>query len=259
MTMPLSGTFDLSVKGLYKRIDRNLDVRYKDDYGFFEDVGDTSFFFTDTPVREFVLANDASEKKPFYAQLLLQVSSRPNGRWFFNFSLLAHMGMGRTVFGNGAGANDIGLLGESLADPNSRINGYGRVDGDRAYLAKINFGFVLFKNLTLGADLKYRDGTPFAFMDSFVRNGQRIIAYRTIKGENEKGIKGGPRKDYVSDVSVKLAYAFTLFGLPASADATVFNLLDFGSELSEYVYASRRYANELQLPRSFRLGLTFSF
>lgn len=259
MTMPLSKTFDLSIKGLYKRIDRNLSVRYKDDYGFTEDVGGTPFFFTDTPVREFVLENAASSKKPFYAQILLQISSRPNGRWFFNMSLLAHMGMGRTVFGNGAGANDIGLLGESLADPNAAINGFGRVDGDRAYLAKINFGFVLFKDLTLGADLKYRDGTPFAFFDSFVRNGQRVIVTRTIKGENEKGIKGGPRKDYLSDVSLKLAYAFTLFGLPASADATLFNLLDLGSELSEYVYASRRFANELQLPRSFRFGLTFAF
>ncbi len=259
LTMPLSKTFDLSVKGLYKRIDRNLGVRYKDDYGFYEEVGGTSYFFLDTPLRAFVLENDAAGKKPFYAQLLLQVSSRPNGRWFFNLALLAHMGMGRTLFGNGAGANDIGLLGESLADPNAAINGYGRVDGDRAYMAKVNFGLFLFKNLTLGADIKYRDGTPFAFLDSFVRNGQRIIAYRTIKGENDRGVKGGPRKDYLTDVSLKLAYSFTLFGLPASADAAIFNLLDLGSELSEYVYASRRFANELQLPRSFRFGLAFSF
>ena len=126
-------------------------------------------------------------------------------------------------------------------------------------LVGIDFGVVLFKNLTLGAALKYRDGTPFAFLDSFVRNGQRIITYRTIKAENDKGVKGGPRKDYLSDVSVRLAWAFTLFGLPASADAAVFNFLDFGSELSEYVFGSRRYANELQLPRSFRLGLAFSF
>ena len=126
-------------------------------------------------------------------------------------------------------------------------------------IGQIDFGVVLFKNLTLGAALKYRDGTPFAFLDSFVRNGQRIITYRTIKAENDKGIKGGPRKDYLSDVSVRLAWAFTLFGLPASADAAVFNFLDFGSELSEYVFGSRRYANELQLPRSFRLGLAFSF
>ncbi len=259
MTMPVSKEFDLSLKGLYKRIDRNLDVRYKGDYGFFEDVGGTPYFFLDEPVQEFVLANDASGKKPFYAQILLQLASRPNGRWFFDLSLLAHIGMGRTAFGNGPGANDIGILSESLADPNAAINGYGRVDGDRAYMAKVGFGLVLLENLTLGADIKYRDGTPFAFMDSFVRNGRRIIAYRTIKGENEKGVKGGPRKDYLSDVSVKLAYRFTLFGNSASAEATVFNLLDLGSELSEYVYAFRRFANELQLPRSYRIGLTYTF
>jgi hypothetical protein len=259
MSLPLSKTFLLSFKGLYKRIDNNLWVGFKDDYGFYEEVAGRSYFFYDTPVREYVLGNDPSAKKPFYAQFLFQLSSRDNERWAFSLSLLAHIGMGRTMFGNGPGANDIGLLDESQADPNSAVNAYGRVDGDRAYLAKLYFGVKIIKRLTLGADIKYRDGTPFAFLDTFTLYDQRVIAYRTIKGDNEQGQKGGPRKDFLSDVSLKLTYDFVLFGLNVSADATVFNLLDMGSELSEYIYGTRRFANELQLPRSYRLGLNIEF
>ena len=112
----------------------------------------------------------------------------------------------------------------------------------------------------MGVDLKYRDGTPFTFIQTVRRHDQRVFYYKTIKAENEQGIKGGPRKDYLSDVSVQLRYKFRLFQWQVEADLSVFNLLDFGSELSEYVFSGGwRYANELQIPRSFRLGLAMEF
>ena len=260
LTAPISKAFTLSIKGLYKRIDRNLQVRFKEDYGFYEEINRTSLFFFDAPFREYALANDSFSPKPFYAQLLFQIASRANKTWFFSFSFLAHMGMGRTAFGNGAGANDIGILSESEAHPNSWINAFGRVDGDRAYLAKLFFGLHVTRDLTLGVDLKYRDGTPFAFLQTVRKYDQRVFYYKTIKAEDDRGIKGGPRKDYLSDMSVQLRYGFKLFGCRAEADLGIFNLLDFGSELSEYVFSGGwRYANELQIPRSFRAGFSVEF
>jgi len=260
LTTPLSKAFSLSLKALFKKVNDNFWVRFKDDYGFFETVDSANIFFYDTPDRAYVLANDAFSKKPFYAQFLIQVNSRENKTWFLSFSLVAHIGMGRTAFGNGPGANDIGILSESQADPNALVNAYGRVDGDRAYLGKLFFGFLLAKDLTLGVDLKYRDGTPFAFLQTVQLHDQRVIFYKTIKGENEAGVKGGPRKDFLSDVSVRIRYKFRISQAQAEVDLAVFNLLDFGSELSEYVFSGGwRYANELQLPRSFRVGLSFEF
>jgi len=260
LTAPLSKSFSLSLKALFKKIDHNFWVRFKEDYGFYEDVDSTNLFFYDTPDRDYVLSNDALSKKPYYAQFLIQINSRENKTWFFSFSLLAHIGMGRTALGNGAGANDIGVLSESQADPNALINAYGRVEGDRAYLGKLFFGFLVTKDLSLGVDLKYRDGTPFAFLQTVRLHDQRVFWYKTIKAENEAGVKGGPRKDFLSDVSVQLRYKFRLFQWQAEFDVSVFNLLDFGSELSEYVFSGGwRYANELQVPRSFRAGLALEF
>jgi len=256
---PLWRNYSLHIKGLYKKIHQPLWVHFADSYGHYEEISGQDYYFFDRPFTDFELGNAAFAKDPFYAQLLLRVSGQKAGRWFFSFSFMAHIGMGTTAFGNGPTANDIGIISESQAFPNTWINGYGRVDGDRAFVGKIFFGFYLFKRFFASASIKYRDGDPFAFFSAFKENDQWIITYQTIKGENEHGLKGGPREDCIWDFNFKLSYEFTLFGKKGRLELAAFNLLDFGLELSENVFAaeSRRLANELQLPRSLRLGLEF--
>ena len=165
--------------------------------------------------------------------------------------------MGNTAFGNGPEANDIGVISESQAFPNSWINGFGRVDGDRAFVGKVFFGYHLSPRLFLSSSIKYRDGDPFAFYNAFKLQGQWVITYQTIKGEDEHAKKGGPREDCIWDYNFKLGYDMKLFGKKGRLELSFFNLLDFGGELSENVFSdeSERLANELQLPRSLRLGI----
>jgi len=253
----LSRYFRLEVKGLYKRIEDQLWVRFAEEYGFFEKVGLKDLYFYDRPYRDYILGNSTSTKDPFYAQFSLRLDGEKKEKWYFSFSFMAHIGMGTTAFGNGAGANDIGIIDESQADPNSQLYGYGRVDGDRAFVARIFFGRYLGRRLFVSGQIKYRDGDPFAFLNSVNRHGQWVISYESIKGEDEHGLKGGPREDCLWDVSFKISYFFSLGRRKATLDLSVFNLLDFGSELSENVFSGGfRYSNELQLPRSLRLGLT---
>jgi hypothetical protein len=256
----ISRNFILNIKAIYKKIKNNLRVRFHREYGFYENVNGYDFYFFDQPFTDYYLGSGGYEKDPFYAQFHFNFKGRRANRWFFSFSFMAHMGMGVTAFGNGPASSDIGILDESQANPNSSINGFGRVDGDRGFVAKSYFGYYIAKRLFLAVSLKYRDGNPFAFFGSFSRNDQRIIYYQTIKAENEKGVKGGPREDYVADVSVKLSYRFRLLNREAVLSLSFFNLLDFGAELSEYVYSGGlRHAVELQIPRSLRLSLDWRF
>ena len=255
-SMPLSKRFILNIKALYKRIKNNFRIRFDRDYGFYQFQEGYDLYFFDQPFKDYYLTNNYLEKEPFYAQFYFDIKGGKKDRWFFSFSFMAHMGMGDTAFGNGAGSNDIGILSESQANPNSWINGYGRLDGDRGFVAKSYFGFHLFKKLWLGVSLKYRDGNPFAFMNAVSGYDQWVLYYQTIKAENEKGVKGGPREDYIADVSVRLNYSLKLFNKEAVITLTFFNLLDVGGELSEYVFSGgTRDAVELQIPRSLRLTL----
>lgn len=253
----ISQRFRLNIKGIFKKITNNLWVKYKEDYGIYEISNDRNLYYFTRPFKDYVLSNYSFDKEPFYGQLLFHLIGSEEKKWFFSFSFMAQIGMGYTAFGNGPAANDIGILSESQANPNSWINGYGRVDGDRAYVGKMYFGFYITKKLFIAANLKYRDGHPFAFINTSSAYNQRIFYFNTIQAENEKGIKGGPREDYVSDISFKIKYEFRLINWNAELSISLFNLFDFGSELSEYVFSGGdRYANELQIPRSIRIGLS---
>ncbi len=256
----ISKNYVFQVKGILRRDLHNFAVRYPVDYGFYEEHNGQQLYFFNSPMTQYVLTNYDYDKDPFYAQLLLQFKGGVKDHWFFNFSFMAHMGMGVTAFGNGPGSNDIGVINESMANPNSWINGFGRLDGDRAFMGKIYFGRYLAKDLSLGVSFKYRDGSPFAFIDSLYEYNQWVLYYSTIKAEDEKGVKGGPREDYVGDLSFKLNYRFSLFNKEASASLEVFNVLDLGHELSEYVFSGgSRDALELNIPRSVRFTLTMNF
>ena len=258
LTTRLWTNFNLHIKGLYKKIRQPLWAYFADAYGHYEDISGQDYYFFDRQFSAFKLDNAAFAKDPFYAQFLIQLQGQKPGRWFFTFSFLAHMGMGYTAFGNGPTANDIGVISESQAFPNSWINGFGRVDGDRAFVGKIFFGYYLSRRLFLSASIKYRDGNPFAFFNAFKKNDQWIITYQTIKAEDEYGKKGGPREDCIWDFNFKLSHEISLFGKKGRLELAVFNLLDFGLELSENVFSGGiRLANELQLPRSLRLGVVF--
>jgi len=255
-SIKLSQKFRFNIKGILKKITNNLWVKYKEDYGFYEMVDDKNFYYFSTPFYDYVLSNSSFDKDPFYGQLLLHFKGGEDKKWFFSFSFMAQIGMGYTAFGNGPGANDIGILSESQANPNSWINGYGRVDGDRAYVGKMYFGFYITKKLFIAASFKYRDGNPFAFINTRYDYDQRILYLDTIQAENEKGKKGGPREDFLSDISIKIKYNFKLFNWKTELYVSLFNLFDFGTELSEYVFSGGdRLAHELQIPRSLRMGL----
>ena len=77
------------------------------------------------------------------------------------------------------------------------------------------------------------------------------------QGRERASKKGGPREDCIWDYNFKLGYDLKFFGKKARLELSFFNLLDFGGELSENVFSdeSERLANELQLPRSLRLGI----
>lgn len=256
----ISKNWTLLVKGIYKRIKNNFWVQFDREYGFYETHDGVDLHFFDQPFRNYKLTNENFEEDPFYAQLLLHLQGGQPNRWFFSFSFMAHIGMGHTAFGNGPGTSDIGVLDESQANPNSWINGYGRLDGDRAFVGRIYFGFHVLKDLFLGMSLKYRDGTPFAFINSTYDHNQLALYYSTIKAEDDRGVKGGPREDYLSDMSIQLNYRFKLFKKDACLSLAYFNILNAGYELSEYVFSGgSRDAMELNIPQSLRLTLTMNF
>jgi hypothetical protein len=257
---PVSQRLTFQARGMLNQVKHSFGVRFPETYGFYETVNDQNLYFFDRPFDCYTLTNPNYKQDPFYGQFQFDISGGTPDKWFFSFSFMAHIGMGATAFGNGANANDIGIIHENMANPNTWINEFGRLDGDRAFVGKICFVFHLLKNLTLGSSLKYRDGTPFAFIEAVQRYNQWALYYQTIKAEDERGVKGGPREDFLSDISIKLNYRLPIGQHQLDLALSCFNLLDTGNELSEYVFSGgSRDAMERQLPRSLRFTVTWEF
>jgi hypothetical protein len=251
--------FQFDVKGTLARQNDQLWVRFAEEYGDFLPLGDRQVYVFTRPYEQYVLGNNDFLRRPFYAELLLRLAARRENRWFFSLSFLSHMGMGVTPFGNGP-ESDAGIIDESQASRNTWENGFGRVDGDRAFVGKVFFGWQINPQLFLASTVRYRDGASFAFIDAYYRRMLWVLLYKTIKGEDEHGVKGGPREDCLWDINLQLRWRPARFRGRVALEAAVFNLLDFGSELSENVFSGGgRLANELQLPRSLRLGVTVDF
>ncbi len=258
-TIRLSDTFKINLRGVYAKFSDNLWVKYKGYNGIYKEIDGFNLYFRSKP-EDYILTNYDFDKDPFYAEFLFNILGMKKKSWFFSFSFMAHMGMGDTAFGNGPVYNDIGFLDESMADPNSWINGYGRVDGDRAFVGKILFGFYPIKNLSVGGNIKYRDGDPFAFIGYYLYNGQVALYYPHIQAEDERGRKGGPREDCIWDMSFKINYRIKSGRKKINLFLSFFNLFDIGAELSEYVFTpDKRNAVELQIPRSLRFGISYEF
>ncbi len=258
-TIRLSPAFKINLRGVYAKFSNNLWVKYREYDGIYKKVDSFNLYFQSKP-EDYILTNYDFDKDPFYAEFLFNILGMKKKSWFFSFSFMAHMGMGYTAFGNGPVYNDIGFLDENMADPNSWINGYGRVDGDRAFVGKILFGFYPFKNLSMGGNIKYRDGDPFAFINYYINDGRLILYYPHIQAEDERGVKGGPREDCVWDMSFKINYLINIGERKINVFLSFFNLFDIGAELSEYVFTpEKRNAVELQIPRSLRFGISYEF
>jgi len=256
---PISRKWTFDLRGMLKRFRGLLSVDYAGAYGHLETIDERQVYLFDDPITAYTLKNLDFEDDPFYA--LLRFTFRGQGKgWLFSFSFMAHMAMGDAPFGNGPVSNDMGTLSEWQAGFNANTNAFGRLDGDRAFVARIYTAFNLTRNLTLGLTMKYRDGNPFAFIDALESGDQRVLLLQTIRAEDRYGQKGGPREDYLSDCSVQLTWRLRLLGADARISAAVFNLLDFGSELSEYVFSGgSRDAMELQIPRSMRISLLMTW
>ena len=67
-------------------------------------------------------------------------------------------------------------------------------------------------------------------------------------------MKGGPREDYLGDISVQFNYSFKVFNKDSKLSLSFYNILDTGYELSEYVFSGGdRDAIELNIAPSIRL------
>ena len=203
-----------------------------------------------------------------------------NGRKVFvSFSWQSECLSGSSALGNSVQTEDINMLDESLADPNrllvatntgqknEGIRSLGRLNQDRAYIARLQLGVNITENWQLSLSGKFRDGIPFTnyrlYVDTDAAGHSQAIIYNGYsRGINVVDGNFGKRTDSFFNFDLRLKYRGEIKGVPFDIQAVCYNIWDFATELNEYSMfydgltgsdVTKRYPLSLCTPRGLLL------
>jgi hypothetical protein len=150
--------------------------------------------------------------------------------------------------------NDQGLLGERAVDPNAATFARGRPFTDRAYTAKLAGVYRLPTATTLGVIARYQDGQPFSRMLVVRGLNQGPEAVRAFAS-------GDSRFMFIGTLDARLQQRLTIGSTRLDLVLDVFNLPGLDNSVEERVAEAPdvRVATALQPPRTFHVGLRFTF
>ncbi len=208
---------------------------------------------------------------PFYMSSNMQYTYTAP-KFMITVAWQSYMMSGLSTLGNGPLHNNLGALSESSANPNtynvlsntdSETPAVGRLDQDRAYIARIFTSFKLTPKLSMAMNLKFKDGQPFSSYQVEIKsNGagnQVAMLPDSSRGINTSDGNFGKREDGVYTVDMRLKYETLIAKRRCEIGMYCYNIYDFANELTEYIFdqdiGDNRNAMSLTIPR----GLIFSF
>ncbi len=193
-------------------------------------------------------------------------------KFMISINWQSYMMSGLSTLGNGPLHNNLGALSESSANPNtynvltnadSETPAVGRLNQDRAYIARIFTSFKVTPKLTMAMNAKFKDGQPFSSYQVEIKSdgagNQVAMLPDSSRGINTSDGNFGKREDGVYTIDVRLKYETLIAKRRCEIGAYCYNIYDFGNELTEYIFdqdiGNNRNAMSLTIPR----GLIFSF
>lgn len=202
---------------------------------------------------------------------------------FVSFSWQSECLSGASALGNGIQTEDINVLHESYASPNmplvaankseqdDGVRSLGRLNQDRAYIARLQLGVNITENWQLSLSGKFRDGIPFTHYRTTIHTDalghtQAIIYNGYSRGINVVDDNFGQRTDSFFNFDLRLKYRGTIKDVPFSVQAVCYNIWDFATELNEICLyydaatgndlSGHRYPLSLCTPRGLLVNLS---
>lgn len=276
------GNHEISLLNTYSKYNNFWTTRFEKDIeenGYYQTVGDKQIYFMNNGsvnylvdyYPESIMKTDGPlnflSNTPFYLSSVVKYQYT-NEKFLFSLSWCSYVMSGVSTLGNGPLHNNLGVYSESSANPNINYKLLGRLDQERAYVCRILTSYKLNNNLSFAFSGKFKDGQPFTnfstqtVTDSKGNNQMAIWALRT-KGINPFTGDFGSREDACFNIDLSATYKGRIMNHNYEIQAMVYNLYDFGTELTEYTFqpddSYSRYAMSLNIPRGMMFTAKFYF
>ena len=175
-------------------------------------------------------------------------------KWLVSVSWQSYLMAGLSTLGNGPLHNNIGVLAESSTNPNVYkvareedlpYQGNSRLNQDKSFILRLQVTYNACKYFSVSLNGKFKDGQPFANMiaTSHDMNGHKQLA---IWNDDAKGINMannffGKREDAFFNFDLRMTGRWWIKQIPFQLDVTCYNIYDFGTALTEYVFDKYDY------------------
>ncbi len=274
---------EFSLLTMYRKYNNNWTTRFEkaaSDYGYYQNEGAASIYLLNsgTPINyvldyypeSYMNSNtfyNFLTNSPFYFSNTIKYQYS-NEKFLFSFSWISYLMGGISTLGNGPLHNNLGVYSESSANPNILHKLVGRLDQERAYVAHLMMSYKLNKHLNFSFTGKFKDGQAFTNFDTKLatdKNGntQMAIWSHRTKGINPLTGEFGSRKDAFFNVDISTTYTGKISKYDYQIQALLYNIYDFGTELTEYTFepigSDNRFAMSLNIPRGLMLTAKIYF
>jgi hypothetical protein len=187
-------------------------------------------------------------RTPYYLSNLVRYTY--NGRkWFVQLSWQSYLMSGISALGNGVLSNNLGVLSETTASPNTfqalshgdlPFPANGRLDQDRAFIARIQVTYNPCRYFSIGLNGKFKDGQPFSNFEARTRtvdgHTQVVLLPYCARGINLANNAFGKREDAFFNLELRATGRWWVNEIPMSLEVMCYNLYDFGTALTEYTF-----------------------
>ena len=187
-------------------------------------------------------------RTPYYMSNVAKYSYTGK-KWFVSLSWQSYLMAGLSTIGNGPLHNNIGVLAESSANPNAYkvaregklpYQGNSRLNQDKSFILRLQVTYNACKYFSVSLNGKFKDGQPFAnfIAEPLATNGYTQVA---IWNDDAKGINMankffGKREDAFFNFDLRMTGRWWIKQIPFQLDVTCYNIYDFGTALTEYVF-----------------------
>ena len=177
-----------------------------------------------------------------------------------------------SALGNGPNSNNLNILSESTANPNTLmvINNpnsiyaaIGRADHDKAYICRIFWSYNISKTFQFGFLAKWTDGQPFTDFKTFVEtnngfNQVAIIPGRS-RGTNPIDKNFGSRENAIFNLDAHAKINWRYRGHNMYVTMKWYNLIDFGNSINEYCFNTGLNDDRADMALNIPRGLIMTY
>lgn len=195
-----------------------------------------------------LMSSRVGGRTPYYMSNLVRYTYHGK-KWYVMASWQSYLMSGLSTLGNGPLHNNIGVLSESSANPNTYMalsegslpyQGNCRLNQDKSFILRLQVTYNACKYFSIGLNGKFKDGQAFSTFTAKPQivdgHEQVAIVHSDAKGINMANNAFGKREDAFFNIELKATGRWWANGIPMSLEVLCYNLYDFGTALTEYTF-----------------------